>query len=128
MNAVQYASILEAAFLESLSDRKTRVRNIVFQQDNEHTSKLATQWFRDHNIEVLPWPPSSPDQNIIEHAWDQVDRQIRQREVQPQNLEELWVALQEWAALDIKFIRRLYDSIPRRIDAIFLAKGGYTKY
>ncbi|TFK29620.1 hypothetical protein FA15DRAFT_547227, partial [Coprinopsis marcescibilis] len=70
-----------------------------------------------------------PDQNIIEHAWDEVDRQIRRREVQPRNIEELWVALQEeWAGLDIAYIRRLYDSIPRRIDALFEAKGAYTKY
>jgi hypothetical protein len=84
------------------------VHNIVIQQDNDpkHTSKLATQWFRDHNIEVLVWPPSLPDENIVEHAWDQVDHQVCQREVQPWNLEDLWVALQEeWAALDIKFIR-----------------------
>jgi hypothetical protein len=131
MNVVQHTSILEEAFFGSLSNRKTRVRNTVFQQDNDpkHTLKLATQWFRVYNIEVLLRLPSSPDQNIIEHAWDQVDRHICQREVQPWNLEELGVALQDkWAALDIKFIRQLYDSIPCCIDAIFLEKAGYTKY
>lgn len=131
MNAVQYVSILEQSFLGSLRDRKVQPHTIVFQQDNDpkHTSKLATKWFRDRNIEVLPWPPSSPDQNIIEHAWDEVDRRIRRREVQPRNLDELWVVLQEeWAGLGVDYIRGLYDSIPRRIEALFSAKGLYTKY
>jgi hypothetical protein len=131
MNAAQYVSILEESFLGSLKDRKIGPHTAIFQQDNDpkHTSKLATKWFRDRNIEVLPWAPSSPDQNIIEHAWDEVDRRIRRREVQPRNLDELWEALQEeWAGLGKDYVRGLYHSIPRRIEALFEAKGSYTKY
>jgi len=36
---------------------------VVFQQDNDpkHTSRLASKWFSDNEIEVLQWPPQSPD-------------------------------------------------------------------
>ena len=63
MNAVQYTSILSTSFLGSLTDRKIRPRNVIFQQDNDpkHSSKRAKKWFQDENIQLLPWPASSPD-------------------------------------------------------------------
>ena len=70
-----------------------------------------------------------PDQSIIEPVWDYLEHQIRSRRVLPQNLEELWVALQEeWASIPLTYIRHLYESIPRRIKALGIAKGHYTKY
>ena len=67
--------------------------------------------------------------NIIEHAWEHVDRRIRARNPLPSNSEELWnMLVEEWARLDRSYIRRLYRSIPRRIQALKEAKGGYTKY
>lgn len=67
--------------------------------------------------------------SIIEHAWNEVDHHIRARFPLPHNLEELWGALQEeWAKLDINYIRRLYESMPRRVATLIKAKGGYTRY
>jgi DNA-binding MarR family transcriptional regulator len=131
MNAMQYVQILSESFLGSMEDRKVRRKNIIFQQDNDpnHTSKLAMKWFHENKITVLPWPASSPDQNIIEHVWDHIDRRIRARQVQPRNTDELWLILkEEWENMDLAYIRKLYNSIPRRIEALCGAKGCYTKY
>ena len=38
----------------------------IFQQNNDpkYTSKKATKWLEDNNIQVPPWPAQSPD---LEH-------------------------------------------------------------
>jgi transposase len=131
MNAVQYCEILQDSFFGSLNDHSLDVSDIIFVQDNDpkHTSKLAKKWFIDHDIELLNWAPCSPDMNIIEHAWDEVDRHLRARNPLPRNLDELWDALvEEWGKLDISYVRRLYESMPHRVKALAAAKGRYTKY
>jgi hypothetical protein len=65
--------------------------------------------------------------NIIEHAWEQLDRQLRAREVLPRNADELWEILQEeWKNLDMVYINTLCDSMPRRVQALHAVKGNYT--
>lgn len=42
-----------------------------FQQDNapQHTARISNQWFHNHGVNLLDFPPYSPDLNPIENLW-----------------------------------------------------------
>jgi hypothetical protein len=73
-----YCTILDSAFLPSLSDLAYTTRSSIFQQDNDpkHTSNGARKWLASHGVDVLEWPPNSPDMSIVEKVWDLVDNAI----------------------------------------------------
>ena len=131
MKGVDYVEILNKQLLGTFKDRKIRKTAYLFQQDNDpkHTSKVATDWFRRSRVKKLPWPSRSPDMNIIEHVWNQLDALVRARNPLPRNKEELWVALQEeWTNFPKAALDKLYKSMPTRVAALLKARGGHTKY
>ena len=134
MCGTDYVKILNKEYLGTLKDHKLRQtgkNGVIFQQDNDskHLSKVAEEWFRAKNIKCLPWPPSSPDMNIIKHVWDQLDALVHARNPLPHNKEKLWVALQEeWANFPLANLKKLFKSMPHRVAALLKARGGHTKY
>jgi hypothetical protein len=111
------------------SKMKRKMATVNDPNDPKHTSKMATEWFQKKKIDKLDWPVNSPDMNIIEHAWDYLDRRVRLRSPLPKNLGELWDALVEkWGIIEEDYIQKLYESMPQRIEALLKAKGGHTKY
>uniref|UniRef100_A0A672GCT7 Tc1-like transposase DDE domain-containing protein n=1 Tax=Salarias fasciatus TaxID=181472 RepID=A0A672GCT7_SALFA len=50
----------------------------MFQQHNAHahTAILTRDFLQQHNIRTLPWPALSPDINLIEHLWDEIQRRL----------------------------------------------------
>ena len=65
----------------------------LFQQDNVIclTAKIVQEWFeeQDKEFKVLPWPPNSPDLNLIVHLWDVLEKEVRSMEAPPYNLQDL---------------------------------------
>ena len=105
----------------------------IFQDDNApiHTARIVKEWHMEHSNEVehLIWPPQSPDLNIIEHVWSILEIQVRSRFLPPSSLKELeGVLTEEWAKIPLETIHNLFESIPRRIEAVIAAKGGPTPY
>ena len=131
MDAELYVSILEDELMQSLAFWKKKVKDVVFQQDNDpkHTSKKAKWCFKENKIQVMEWPPQSPDLNPIEHLWGVLTRKLAAYERPPTSMKELWERVQvEWEAISEQECQKLVESMPARIHAVLQAKGGYTKY
>jgi hypothetical protein len=131
LNKELYCEILKDDVLGTYHDLHMDRRQFYFQQDNDpkHTSKIVQAWFKKNCVDLLPWPPSSPDISIIENLWEHLERRIRARNPLPRSEEDLWVALQEeWYSIDIEFIEHLYDSLPQRVHDVYKANRGNTRY
>ncbi|UYV73127.1 Transposase [Cordylochernes scorpioides] len=93
------------------------VHNALYQQDNArpHTARISQQALQD--VQMLPWPPYSPDLSPIEHVWDIIGRRLHALP-QPRSEDELWQMVErEWRAIPQDVIRTLIDSLPRRVAA-----------
>lgn len=105
--------------------------NMIYQHDNAtpHTGRESRECLAANNINVMEWPSKSPDLNPIEHLWDNVDRRVRQRQNQPNTIQELETALiQEWNNVPQREIQALIRSMRQRCQAVVNANGGHTRF
>jgi hypothetical protein len=78
---------------------------------------------------LLPWPAQSPDLNPIEHLWNHLKTRLEEYEEAPKEMGELWERVdKEWNEIEPEVCQNLIESMPRRVEAVIQAKGGYTKY
>ncbi|UYV71629.1 hypothetical protein LAZ67_8003963 [Cordylochernes scorpioides] len=99
------------------------VPNALYQQDNArpHTARISQQALQD--VQMLPWPPYSPDLSPIEHVWDIIGRRLHALP-QPRSEDELWQMVErEWRAILQDAIRTLIDSLPRRVAACIAVRA-----
>lgn len=70
MNSDKYINILKTYLLALIEENK-KDKKLIFQQDNApcHTSLTSIGFLSENSIEVMYWPPNSPDLNPIENIW-----------------------------------------------------------
>jgi len=131
MTSEVYINLLENNIIPTMDYFELDRDDCIFQQDNDpkHMSRLATEWFRNNGIEVLDWPPQSPDLNPIEHLWQHLKMQLNKYETEPAGIEELCSRIRvKWDKIPPEVCVNLIESMPTRITAVLKAKGLYTKY
>ena len=131
MDGDLYRQILSEDLLGTIRWYGLRKDDIIFQQDNDskHTATDTKVWFYHNGIEVLDWPPYSPDLNPIEHLWNEIDKRRRRLHVEIDDPDELWEAIQKvWVEMDMDYLNKLIESMPQRVMDVYKAKGGYTEW
>ena len=131
MDADLYVQISEDELQQSLEYFNKSPEDILFQQDNDpkHTSRKAKNWFEDHHYEVMVWPAQSPDLNPIEHLWFTLKRRLAEQPEPPKGITGLWERVErEWERIEAATCQGLIQSMPRRVQEMLKAKGGYTSY
>jgi len=88
------------------------------------TSNMVKEQIRNLKINMLEWPPNSPDINVIEELWSIIDKRLALKSINTK--EELQKCLQEeWDEISITLCQALVDSMPERIEKCLKAKGGH---
>ncbi|GBN66241.1 Transposable element Tc1 transposase [Araneus ventricosus] len=104
-------------------------RGFIFQQDNDskHQSKLIQNWFSHRHVTLLDCPSQSPDLNINEGVWAELECRFVGRNTR--NADEKFSQLEEeWKKIPLSFIQSLLGSVPRRRRAVIDAKEFATQY
>ena len=54
-----------------------------------HLARATTAYLNSKNVNVVKFPPKSPDLNIIDYIWDELNRCVRRTEAIPTTLNQL---------------------------------------
>jgi hypothetical protein len=86
--------------------------------------KSIQKWLVEIGVEELDWPVQSPDINIImEHLWDELERQIRTRPIHSTSVINLTnVLVAEWKQVPAAMFQYLVEILLRRVEAVIAAK------
>ena len=131
MDGDLYLQILKDELLETLQFYGLDPPDIIFQQNNDlkHTCKEVKEWLAEWDFRTMVWPAQSPDLSPIEHRRGYLKRRLAEYEHPSNGIHELWERIQEkWEKIPAEECQKLIESMPRRIETVIKAKGGYTKY
>lgn len=107
--------------------------DLILMQDGApgHNAASTKQDLRDRGIQLVEWPPYSPDMNPIEACWNWMKDYIEDKwgDVEKVSYDELRRQVNEaWEKLPIDFLQELLASMPKRCQDVIDAEGRHTKW
>lgn len=107
---------------------RSTLNDFVLVQDNAspHANALIYDFFKSEKIKLLIWPPKSPQFNLIENCWAELQKRVNQLihyYGQPRREHLLFIyAHIAWNSITKEYVQSLYRSLPRRINT-YLENG-----
>ena len=128
MNSQRYLRVLEDKLELFMRQHGTSH----FLQDGApcHTAKVVKSWFAERpHIILIKWPGNSPDLNPIENVWSWMKHQLKSTNCRTMEewileIKRLWVLRME----DSDYLKKLVESMPRRLAEVIERGGACTKY
>ena len=127
--------VTSAVYLKVIEEQLPTLREsgLIYMQDGAsiHTARIIKRWFTDNAIEVVDWPPYSPDLNPIEHVWRHLKEWVNDHHPELDTLtgedsmikECMVKALEEgWTALKNELFENLVKLIKRRMNTVIPAE------
>jgi hypothetical protein len=129
MNSTQYCEVIGNCLLPQAQTWYPQLEWI-FQQDNApcHTSRVTRNYLQQVGVNVLQWPPNSPDLNPIETAWALLKKEFHNETVVK---ERLWQNVCDvWNNSETlkRFCHDVPGSMCKRVKELLSNKGGLTHY
>ena len=111
----------------------------IFMQDNApcHKATEILEFLEEYRVPLMQWPPQSPDLNPIENLWTAFKDAFHKRFTElfnhpSKSLEARYryaeILKEVWYTIGQDLVDSLIESMPRRVQAVIDAKGGWTKY
>ncbi|RPA97389.1 hypothetical protein L873DRAFT_1640778, partial [Choiromyces venosus 120613-1] len=82
-----------------------------------------------NQVKILPWPPQSPDLNLIEALWGDMETELGETFGQIKDIEVIIRAVKAiWDSIEISRLDGLIHSMPERLEAVIAAGSMATAY
>ena len=96
------------------------------QEDNDpkHTSKLATNWRMNNNVQKIDWPSMSTDIAPIENVWQLLKMKLRNKKLSTYQSLVLEIK-REWKSLSPELAIKLVHSMNNRISEVIENDGDF---
>ena len=132
INSVKYCDRI----IPLITTVKAEYPNMLLMQDGAppHTARRTREAPQNVGIDLLDWPPFSPDLNPIESLWDTLKDYLQSHypdidirlQMPSTRLHEI---IQEaWNSISLHESERVIGSKPETCQAVIKAEGGHAKY
>ena len=131
MDQTQYKNVLKDHLLPEYEAAKNDGGDWKLMQDNapSHKAKSIMDFLASKQVEMIAWPPYSPDLNPIENVWAWMKQQLADNfpvSTTREMLEESF--MQIWDSITPEMCHAFSGSYEKRLKAVIDANGGHTKY
>ena len=91
-----------------------------------HWARAITAYLNANNVNAVDFSRKSPDLNIIENIWDELNRRVKRTGAIPTTLNQLRAKfIYEWNNLPQNYVQRYVASMRRRCLAVVTSAGAY---